>query len=199
MSIRRRLGRELVWGFWQTFDLARMISDYESRFLIETGTGSGVDIEFAGTFSFEHVYSIEKSHKLAIKTAFRNARNLKMTIIQGLSERGLAAALEEIPGEAPIIFWMDTHPSFEKSALPSPLERELSLIARLRDPSHDIFLIDDLRFYEDGDFEEGPCPSAQLAPPAFRNLDFIENILGATHQVSRLIQRTGYLCAFPNR
>lgn len=184
-------------GVLSDFDLARMIADFGSRFLIETGTGEGVDIEFAKTFRFEHVYSIETSLTLAIKVAFRNAQNQKMTIIHGRSERGLKEALEEIPQDAPVIFWMDTQPTFESHVPPSPLERELRLISRLRDTSRDIFLIDDLRLYEDGAFEDGPCPVDQLAPPTFRDLHFVEDILGATHQVNRMIQRTGYLCAFP--
>jgi len=59
---------------------------------------------------------------------------------------------------------------------PSPLERELRLIAGLRDTSRDVFLIDDLRLYEYGAFDEGPCPD--MAPPALRSLDFIDDILG---------------------
>jgi hypothetical protein len=184
-------------GALSDFDLTRIISDFGCRFLVETGTGEGVGIEFAGKAPFEQVFSIEKSHALAIKVAFRNARNQKMTIILGRSERGLKEALAEIPAEAPVIFWMDTHPTFETDLLPSPLERELRLIARLRDISRDIFLVDDLRLYEDGAFEEGPCPTAEKAPAPYRNLDFVEDILGTTHQVNRLIQRTGYLCAFP--
>jgi hypothetical protein len=184
-------------GVLSDFDLARMIADFGCRFLIETGTGEGVDIEFAKNFPFEHVYSIEKSLTLAIKVAFRNAQNQRMTIIHGRSERGIKDALEEIPQDAPVIFWLDTQPTFDHDLPPSPLERELRLISRLRDTSRDIFIVDDLRLYEDGAFEEGPCPVDQVAPPPFRDLHFVEDILGATHQVSRLTQRTGYLCAFP--
>jgi len=184
-------------GALSDFDLARMISDFGCRFLIETGTREGADIEFAGSLPFEHVYSIEKSHTLAIKVAFRNARNHKMTIIQGRPERGLKEALEEIPLEAPVFFWMDSHPTFETATRPSPLERELRLIARLRNTARDIVLIHDLRRYEEGDFEEGPCPAEQRVPAALRNLDFVDVLFGATHSVDRLTRRTGYLCAFP--
>ncbi len=186
-------------GELSDFQLDRLIADYGCRFLIETGTGEGVDIEFAGTFPFEHVYSIEKSHKLAITVAFRNAMNQKMTIIHGHAERGLKMVLEEIPLEVPVMFWLDTHPTFEDAQPSSPLERELRVIAGLRDTARDIFIVDDLRLYEDGAFEDGPCPPDLAAPSAFRDLHFVEDILGATHQVNRLVRRTGYLCAFPNR
>lgn len=186
-------------GVLSDFQLDRLIADFGCRFLVETGTGEGGDIEFAGTFAFEHVYSIEKSHERAIKVAFRNAQNQKMTIIHGHSERGLKMALEEIPDEAPVIFWMDTHPTFEDGRLPSPLERELRLIVSQRDVARDIFLIDDLCIYERGAFEEALAEPNPIAPEAFRDLNFVDDILGDTHQVSKLVRRTGYLCAFPNR
>lgn len=176
-----------------------MITDFGSRCLVETGTGTGADIEYAARFDFDQVYSIEPSHKLAIQVAFRNARNQKITILQSRIERGLKDALEDIPADAPVIFWMDSHPDLRTIAPPSPLERELRLVAGLRDISHDVFLIDDRRVYEDGDFVDGPCPPEQRAPESMRRLDFVEEVLGATHHLTRLTQGTGYLCAFPRR
>lgn len=186
-------------GTLSDFDLGRIIADFGSRFLVETGTGKGTDVSFAGTFPFEHVYSIEKSHGLAIQVAFRNASNQRMSIIHDHAERGLEIALGEIPAEAPVIFWMNTHPSFGGDARSSPLDRELRLIAGLRDVSKDVFLIDDLRLYEDGPYGDGSCPAEQMAPPQLRDLHFVDDILGPTHGITRLFQRTGYLCAFPNR
>ncbi|PKU25971.1 hypothetical protein CWS72_02175 [Telmatospirillum siberiense] len=181
------------------FQLERLIADYGCRFFVETGTGEGVDAEFAATFAFDHVYSIEKVHGLAIKVAFRNARNLKMTVVHAQAERGLKMVLDEIPPHAPVLFWMDTEPSFDASQSSSPLERDLRLIASLRDVVGDVFLIDDLRLYESGVFEDGPCPVEAMAPSGQRNLDFVEDIFGKTHHLQRLARQTGYLCAYPIR
>ncbi len=178
-------------GTLADFDLARIIADFGTRFLVETGTGSGGDVEFAAGFPFDHVYSIESSHKLAIQAAFRNARNQAMTILHGRNGRGLKDVLNEIPAEAPVIYWLDSHPSAHD------LEQDLRLIVSLRSASRDVFLIDDLRIYQDGDYGDGPCPPEQQIPPYRRNLEFVGELLGASHDISTMVQRTGYLCAFP--
>lgn len=184
-------------GILADFQLDRMIRDFDSRFLVELGTDDGRDIEYAASFDFHHVYSVEKSHRKAIDVAFRNARNQRMTIVQGGIENAIPLILDEIPADASIIFWMDSHPIFDDMTPSSPLEKEFRLITSIRDPSRDIFLVDDLWRYEDGNFEEGACPVELAAPPFLRNLDFVQDILSETHQITRLPQRTGYLCAFP--
>ncbi|MDR3441306.1 hypothetical protein [Telmatospirillum sp.] len=178
-------------GTLSDFNLTRMIADFGSRFLVETGTGSGKDAEFAADFAFEQVYSIEESQKRAIKVAFHNARRRNLTVLHSRNERGLKDVLNEIPIDAPVIYWLDSHPS------PHDLECDLRLIATLRNIARDIFLIDDLRTYEAGDYDDGPASIDEMVPPARRNLAFVDEILGQTHLVNRLSQRTGYLCAFP--
>lgn len=197
-------------GVLSDFDLAGLISEYGCRFLIETGTGLGKSVDFAAEHKFDQIYSIEIMHALALQAGLRFAKNPMITIIHGKSEKGLREALEEIPQEAPVIYWLDAHfpgADFRLAAYRDekneivrlPLERELRLLAELRDISRDVFLIDDLRIYEDGSFEEGPCPADHRPAPEYRHTHFVDEILGATHRFERSMRRTGYLCAYPVR
>ncbi len=197
-------------GVLSDFDLAGLIGQYGCRYLIETGTDLGKGVDFAAQYPFDQIYSIEAKHALALQAGLRFAKNPSITIIHGKNERGLREALEEIPAEAPVIYWLDGHSP--GVALPAganleekteefrlPLERELRLLAGLRDISRDVFLIDDLRLYEDGAFEDGPCPAEHRLAPEYRHTRFVDDLLGATHRVARTLRRTGYLCAYPQR
>jgi hypothetical protein len=196
-------------GTLSDFDLGQMIEQNRCRYLIETGTGGGSGVAFASKFPFEHVYSIEIMHSLAYEVALRHSKNLKITIFHGKSERGLTEIIEEIPPDAPVIYWLDAHfpgadhlkagyASETNEAVRLPLERELRLVAGLRDISRDIFLVDDLRIYEDGNYPEGPCPPDALpASPELRDLRFFDEVLGETHRIERIYKRTGYICAYP--
>jgi hypothetical protein len=195
-------------GVLADFDLADLMHRYGCRYLIETGTGLGKSIDHASQFPFEQIFSIEIMHSLALQAGLRFAKNPAITIIHGKSERGLVEALEEIPGDAPVIYWLDAHFPGADFRLASyrdeknemvrlPLERELRLLSGLRDISRDVFLIDDLRIYEDGAFEEGPCPADHRPAPEYRHVRFVQEILGGTHQLEKSLRRTGYLCAFP--
>ncbi len=197
-------------GVLSDFDLDRLIREYGCRYLIETGTGLGKSLEYAAASDFDQVFSIEIMHKLALEAALRFAKNHKVTVIHGKSERGLKEALEEIPPEAPVIYWLDAHfpgadfrlasyKDEKNEAVRLPLERELRLLAGLRDISRDVFLIDDLRIYEDGTYDEGPCPADHRPAEEFRHTRFVDEVLGATHGIERLFRRTGYLCAYPKR
>ena len=62
-----------------------------------------------------------------------------------------------------------------------------------------MLLIDDLRIYEDGPYEQGPMPDyAQTLPPERRNIDFaLRAPWSQTHDVQRFHQQTGYFVLFP--
>ncbi len=196
-------------GVLSDFDLAGLISDYGCRFLIETGTGPGKNVELAAQHTFDQIYSIETKHALALQAGLRFSKNAMITIIHAKNERGLRESLEEIPGDAPVVYWLAAHapgPEFRtdpggdaNQVLRLPLERELRLLAELRDISRDVFLIDDLRLYEDGGYEDGPCPADQRPAAIFRHTRFIDDVLGMTHRIERSLRRTGYLCAYPAR
>lgn len=114
-------------------DLAAIIETHGVRYLVEFGTGEGEDAGFAAGFPFDHIYSIEPSHRLAIQAAFRHSANQKMTFIHGKGERGWRQAAPEIPGEFPVLFLLDG----------PALEQDLAAIAKHRDIARDVFLVEE--------------------------------------------------------
>jgi hypothetical protein len=120
-------------GALRDIDLSSIIAAHGVRYLVEFGTGKGEDTGFAADFPFDHIYSIEPSHRLAIEAAFRHSANQKMTFIHGKGERGWRQAAPEIPGEMPILFLLDG----------AALEADYAAIVRHRDVSRDVFLVED--------------------------------------------------------
>jgi hypothetical protein len=113
-------------------DLAEIIASHRVTYLVEFGTGEGEDAAYAANFPFDHIYSIEPSHRLAIAAAFRHAANQKMTFIHGKGERGWRQVAPEIPRGQPILFLLDG----------ATLEADLGAITKARDVRRDVFLVD---------------------------------------------------------
>ena len=120
-------------GALRDIDLGDIIASYGVRYLVEFGTGEGEDMAFAADFPFDHLYSIEPSHRQAIQAAFRHSANQKMTFIHGKGERGWRQAAPEIPGEMPVLFLLDG----------AALEADLAAIVKHRGIGRDVFLVED--------------------------------------------------------
>jgi hypothetical protein len=114
-------------------DLGEIITLHRVRYLVEFGTGEGKDAAIAADFPFDHIYSIEPSHRLSIQAAFRHSAKLNMTFIHGKGERGWRQAAPEIPGEFPVLFLLDG-PAFEA---------DLAVISKHRDIARDVFLVEE--------------------------------------------------------
>jgi hypothetical protein len=123
-------------GALSGIDLGDLIGAHGVRYLVEFGTGEGEDAAYAAGFPFDHVYSLEGSHRLAIQAAFRHAANQKMTFIHGKGERGWRQVFPEIPADAPVLFLLDGDQA----------EQDFAAIAKYRDVRSDLFLV------ERGDF-----------------------------------------------
>jgi len=119
-------------GYLSAVDLPGIIAAYGVRYLVEFGTGGGDDAAFAADFPFDHIYSIEPSHRLAIQAAFRHSANLRMTFIHGDGERAWRQIAPEIPAEQPVLFLLDG----------GAFEQDLAAIARHRDVARDVFLVE---------------------------------------------------------
>ena len=180
------------------------------RTFFETGTGIGDGIKYASYFAFERLWSVEIHPDIAATARERFADDPRIEILNQTSEEALAKVLPTVPRDRPMLFWLDAHFPGADFGLASytdepdvdrrlPLERELALIAKLRHPCRDVLLIDDLRIYEDGPYEQGPIPDdAQTLPPERRNIDFaLRAPWSQTHDVQRFHQHTGYLMMVP--
>jgi len=197
-------------GSLRFFNLQGLMEIFGCRSLFETGTGNGDAVHFASYFHFDRIWSVEIHPELAARARERFAGDQRIEILNTTSEQALETILRAIDPDRPIMFWLDAHFPGADFGFASygdeqnidvrlPLQRELDLIARLRRPCRDVILIDDLRIYEDGTYEDGPMPEyAQTLPPALRNIDFAQSSpWSETHNLERLYPSTGYLVLTP--
>lgn len=77
-----------------------------------------------------------------------------------------------------------------------PLKRELQTIVKYKKGfENDVFVIDDLRIYEDGPFEGGNWPLR--AALGSDGIDFVFDLLNNTHNISKNYKSQGYIIALP--
>lgn len=197
-------------GTLRFFNLQPLMEAYGCRHLFETGTGVGDGVRYASFFRFERIWSVEIHPDIAMTAGERFAGDDRIRILNATSEEALKSVLPDVDRATPIVFWLDAHFPGADFGLASyqderdadrrlPLQRELELIAKLRHPCRDVILIDDLRIYEDGPWEQGPMPDfAQTLPPEQRNVDFVlRPPWSQTHDLQRFQQHTGYLVLTP--
>jgi hypothetical protein len=105
------------------------------------------------------------------------------------------------------LFWLDAHfPGADAGMarydaamdedIRLPLEKELTIIHECRKNCNDLLIIDDMRVYEDGPYENGNSPVDTL-PRNDRNLDFINRLFGRTHISMKTYRNEGYILLFP--
>lgn len=192
-------------GSINKFNLQDYIDKYNSKYFIETGTYKGDGTSYAGSFKFDKIFSIEiikEFHDLNV-LRFKNDENIKL--LNNNSIDGLKEILSE-NNIGSTIFWLDAHlPSFysneystdyvgEKETL-IPLEEELIVIKNNKDITNDVFIIDDLRIYERGNFKNGEW--LDVISSGFEGINFIHNILSETHNINKLYDDEGYIICIP--
>lgn len=196
-------------GTLRRFRLQDIIDRYNCNILIETGTGSGDSLDYCSGFNFTKLYSVEIHEDIYHRARDKFARDSRVEIINSSSADAFKSILPSLAKDDKVLFWLDAHfpgvycglarPGDEKTdALRLPLEQELQLISMLRKPN-DVILIDDLRIYEDGPFEMGPLPDywKDTMQEFARNIDFVYQYFGNTHNIQRLYNDTGYLTLTP--
>lgn len=197
-------------GTLRQFSLQPLMESFGCRTLFETGTSAGDGVAYASYFTFEEIWSVEIVEGLAQRARQRFAGDARVRILHSSSEDALMRILPSLSPSRPILFWLDAHFPGADDGLAGykdeadvdrrlPLQRELDIIAALRPQGRDVVLIDDLRIYEEGDYEQGPLPDwAQTLPPDRRNLDFLAASRWAvTHELKRSLKHTGYLMMVP--
>jgi hypothetical protein len=153
-------------GQLRFFDIREIKERYNLDIFIETGTGLGDSLSYVYNFDFEELYSIELYKEVydVVYEKFKNKLNIK--IINKSSYDGLNDILSKLDKNKRILFWLDAHfhgsdfgyttyGSEKDNKIRIPLEEEIKLISSYRKDCNDYFIIDDLRIYEDGDFQNG--------------------------------------------
>jgi len=191
-------------GFLHYHDLQRYIDEFGLTAFVETGTAGGDGVAHALLFPFQHVGSIEISTEQFAQTQPRFA-DTNATLVRGTSLEGLAVLLNDFGVENRYLFWLDAH--FPGEMLGAgygaesdmsrrlPLESELRLIKSVRGNAPDVFIIDDLRIYEDGPFGNGNWADRKTL--GADGIGFIEELCGETHDIRRDYAHEGYIILTP--
>jgi hypothetical protein len=189
------------------FDLRKIIEDYDTRFFFETGTWKGDAVAYALQFPFDHIYSVEIIPEIAREAGDRFAGFGKVKVFQGASRDVFADQLAGIRGNC--LFWLDAHfPGAEAGmneydaeqdeSLRLPLEREIRIIHAMRKAYRDVLIIDDLRLFEEGQYQNGAAPSDTL-PRNPQGLGFVQECFGDSHTFIRSYMDEGYLLLLPGK
>jgi len=191
-------------GFTNIFDIQGLKDGYNLENYIETGTGAGISLSHALKFSFKKNISFEIFEPIFEK-AKDKFKNQNCEIVFGNSYEKLPDILRVIEGNT--LFWLDAHfpgadfgyrgygdeLDIDKRL---PLERELRVIVENYDNyKNSVFLIDDLRIYEDGPFESGNWSDRSRL--GLDGVDFIHNLFDETHTVEKDYRFQGYIILKP--
>ena len=154
-------------GLLREHKLNDYIDKYNLKYYFETGTGKAECLEYALRYPFEEYWTVDIDEDL-IEESFNKFRNMSKNInlLIGKSIDILDEYIPQIPKESPTLFYLDAHfpgADFQKCTYEEsirehkkdafPLEEEVDVILEKRDISKDVFIIDDLVLYEEGDFE----------------------------------------------
>ena len=154
-------------GLLREHKLTDYIDRYNLKYYFETGTGKAECLEYALRYPFEEYWTVDIDEDL-IEESFNKFKNMSKNInlLIGKSIDILDEYIPQIPKESPTLFYLDAHfpgADFQKCTYEEsirehkkdafPLEEEVDVILEKRDISKDVFIIDDLVLYEEGDFE----------------------------------------------
>jgi|TARA_R100001443_G_scaffold1098_2_gene4288 hypothetical protein len=154
-------------GLLREHKLTDYIDRYNLKYYFETGTGKAECLEYALRYPFEEYWTVDIDEDL-IEESFKKFQNMSKNInlLIGKSIDILDEYVPQIPKESPTLFYLDAHfpgADFQKCTYEEsirehkkdafPLEEEVDVILEKRDISKDVFIIDDLVLYEEGDFE----------------------------------------------
>ena len=130
-----------------------------------------------------------------------------MFIVLGDTSKDLPLILTHIPQDTPTLFWLDAHfPGAHGGFLPLahtkeektriPLQTELETIKQHKEVNNDYFIIDDLRIYEDGPYEQGNWEDRSLL--GGQGIEFLQEFFSDTHTINKDFRDQGYLLGIPN-
>jgi hypothetical protein len=214
-------------GTLAIYDVPQFISRYGTKVFVETGTALGDGLDIVLPYDFDWLYSIEYMQEMydhCLSKYERTEPRGRLTLIHNDSVSGLETILPNIGVDEPIFFWLDAHfpgggitsegwvegsedylKSFdymsEDESVHLPLKGELSAIRKLRPDSDDIFIIDDLRLFEDGSYEDSASPGSWerkiIDKYGGGGIGFIEDLFADTHTITRIFQHQGSLMIVP--
>ena len=206
-------------GLLREHKLTDYIDRYNLKYYFETGTGKAECLEYALRYPFEEYWTVDIDEDL-IEESFKKFQNMSKNInlLIGKSIDILDEYVPQIPKESPTLFYLDAHfpgADFQKCTYEEsirehkkdafPLEEEVDVILEKRDISKDVFIIDDLVLYEEGDFEclKVGCvwEYGWLQEELYLKTDskFLYEKFEKTHDFKKDLRAQGYLIITPKQ
>ena len=193
-------------GSLQRFKLDEFVGKYGLTTFIETGTARGDSLAWAALLpQFTRLLSCEIEPLLAAGAICRFNDDPRIEVCR--MESGDFIKLMAGSRLPPALFWLDAHypgagfglkdyGQEGDAAVDRPLERELEHLVGQRRWG-DVIIIDDLRIYELGDYDDGPLPEGTPGNPTENGADWIRRMFADTHTARKLTQDQGYLVLLP--
>jgi hypothetical protein len=192
------------------FDLTPYVEKHNCKTYFETGTGKGVCLSHALNFDFEKFYSVDLDEEL-VNAAKNRFVGYPLTLINDYSSKALEQYVPTLTQE-PVFFFLDAHfpgadfhkMSYEESIRTYkeeafPLHLELQSIKKSRNTDKDVFLIDDFKLYEEGDYEFGGWAYSELQEELglVTKSQFIYDLFKDTHTFEKSLRHQGFLFIIP--
>jgi hypothetical protein len=192
------------------FDLTPYVEKHNCKTYFETGTGKGVCLSHALNFDFDKFYSVDLDEDL-IKEAKDRFIGYPLTLINDYSSKALEQYVPVLDS-SPVFFFLDAHfpgadfhkMSYEESIRTYkeeafPLHLELQSIKKSRNTDKDVFLIDDFKLYEEGDYEFGGWDYSGLQEELglVTKSQFIYDLFKDTHTFEKSLRHQGFLFIIP--
>jgi len=189
----------------QAIDIKNVVDFYEVKNFVETGTGIGEVVQsVCEVDSTLNIHTVEILKEIYDKNLISFSYLKNVTWHLGQSSDILPTIIPILKGNT--LFWMDAHFPGADFGLASygdekdmnkrlPLQTELEIIVNSKEVSNDVFVIDDLRIYEDGPFEEGNWSDRKKY--GGDGIEFIEEMFDDTHYVVKSYNKQGFVILLP--
>ena len=189
----------------EAIEVKNVLDFYGIKNFVETGTGIAEVVRAVHDVDSNlTIHTIEVVPDIFDKNKIKFSYLKKVNWHLGESAQVLSEVVPTLEGNT--LFWMDAHFPGADFGLSSygdetdmdkrlPLKNELETIIESRDVSNDVFVIDDLRIYEDGPFETGNWD--ERTKYGGDGIEFIENLFEDTHYVGRSYNAQGFVILFP--
>ena len=189
----------------QAIKIKNVLDYYDIKNFVETGTGQAEVVRSVYEANEDlNIHTIEVVEEIFEQNKIKFSYLKDVSWHLGTSFKILPEILPTFEGNT--LFWMDAHFPGADFGLSSygdekdmdkrlPLKRELESIVQSRDVKDDVFVIDDLRIYEDGPFEGGNWD--ERTKYGGDGIGFIEEMFEKTHNVGRSYNAQGSVILFP--
>ena len=189
----------------EAIQVKNVLDFYNIDNFVETGTGAAEVVRSISNIKSDlNIHTIEIIEEIFNKNKISNSYLTNVNWHLGQSSEVMPEILPQLEGNT--LFWLDAHFPGADFGLASygdeedldkrlPLRSELEIIVKGRDVSDDVFVIDDLRVYEDGPFETGNWAERNLY--GGDGIAFIEDLFENTHFVVRSYNKQGFVILLP--